>query len=79
MTGQIDKAAKPCSLRLIRNGRHLSGTSAQLAHISDRGGWDAFLKDTAAEAIAIFIETYHVRLTTHPPERPHLRVVGGKA
>jgi len=79
MTGHIDKSSKPCSLRLVRNGRPLSGTSAQLAHISDRGGWDAFLKDTAAEAITIFIETYNVRLTTQPPERPHLRVVGGKA
>lgn len=65
---------KSCSLRLVRNGRHLSGTSAQLAHISDSGGWDAFLEATAARAIAIFIDTYNARLAVSPV----LRVVGGR-
>lgn len=77
MTEQIHTSAKPCSLRLIRNGRHLSGTSAQLAHISDRGGWDAFLRETAAEAIATFIDTYNLKLANQPPQRSNLRVVGG--
>lgn len=70
------KSGKPCSLKLVHEGRDLTGTSAQLAYISGLGGWDAFMKMAASEAIATFVETYHSRLCNAEATRPQLRLVG---
>ncbi len=64
-----------CSLRIVHNGRELTGTSAQLAHIHNCGGWDAFMRETAAEAISLFIDTYHLRLENQRVDKPDLRIV----
>ena len=78
MANTNSSSGKPCSLRLIHQGRALRGTSAQIAFISRQGGWDMFLRQTATEAIETFVETYHSRLGNTPPIRQHLRLVGGE-
>lgn len=57
MTDKPRGGSKPCSLRIVRGDRVLTGTSAQLAHISERGGWDAFLQATAIEFVSFYNET----------------------
>lgn len=55
MPNKLNHKSKPCSLRITRGRRVLTGTSAQLAHISDRGGWDAFLQKTLTEFIRFYM------------------------
>jgi hypothetical protein len=55
---------------LVRNGNRVTGTAAQLAHISDCGGWDAFLQRVAETAIQNFAHAYNAAL-----RRPALSVV----
>lgn len=64
---------RPCSLVLIRNGRRVTGTAAQIAHISDRGGWDAFLQHVAETAIQNFAHAYNAAV-----QRPALTVVSSR-
>lgn len=41
---------KKCSLRVINSGKKpLFGTAAQLAYISQRGGWDNYHKELVTE------------------------------
>lgn len=63
---------KPCSLVLVRNNKRLTGTAAQLVHISECGGWDAFLQGVADQVIGSFAQTYN-----KAAHRPRLQAVGG--
>jgi hypothetical protein len=65
------KDEKSCSLILVRNDKRLTGTAAQLAHISDCGGWDAFLENVAYQVVGSFVKTYN-----EAARRPNLHVVG---
>lgn len=65
-----NKVNKPCSLVLVRNNKRLAGTAAQLAHISECGGWDAFLKKFACESVEYFVQTYN-----NEARRPSLKAV----
>lgn len=56
---QHQKIEKPCSLVLIRNNRRLTGTAAQLTHISECGGWDSFLKGVAEQVLDNFAKSYN--------------------
>jgi hypothetical protein len=53
------KDKKTCSLVLTRNNTRLAGTAAQLAHISELGGWDAFLQSIAEDVVARYAQTYN--------------------
>ncbi|RJG08720.1 hypothetical protein D3879_22850 [Pseudomonas cavernicola] len=55
-----------------RNNKRLTGTAAQLVHISECGGWDAFLEKIADQVLCSFAQTYN-----DAARRPHLRVIGG--
>lgn len=61
---------KTCSLVLVRNNKRLVGTAAQLAHISECGGWDVFLQSVAGRVIDSFAKSYNEAART-----PRLRVV----
>lgn len=61
---------KTCSLVLVRNNKRLVGTAAQLAHISECGGWDVFLQSVAGRVIDSFTKSYNEAART-----PRLRVV----
>ncbi len=61
---------KPCSLVLVKNNRRLTGTAAQLAHISECGGWDAFLHRVASQVLADFSQSYNESV-----RQPKLKVV----
>jgi len=63
---------KPCSLVLVRNNKRLTGTAAQLVHISECGGWDAFLQGVADQVIDNFAQSYN-----EAARRPRLQAVGG--
>ncbi len=63
---------KPCSLVLIRNNKRITGTAAQLVHISECGGWDGFLQDVAHRVIDSFAQSYN-----EAARRPRLQAVGG--
>lgn len=63
---------KPCSLVLVRNNKRLTGTAAQLAHISECGGWDVFLQRVADQVINSFAQSYN-----EAARRPRLKAVGG--
>lgn len=65
---------KPCSLVLVRNNKRLTGTAAQLVHISECGGWDAFLEGIANQVIGSFAQAYN-----DAARRPRLQAVGGTA
>lgn len=81
MSEKPPHVGKPCSLRVIRGDRVLKGTSAQLAHISERGGWDAFLQTTAIEFVKFYNESVvsgkkpDVQIGS-PPDLQY--IVGGK-
>lgn len=66
-----DEKKKACSLVLVRDGRRLVGTAAQLAHISEAGGWNAFLTEVATTTLAQFADNYNAAA-----RRPQLRPVG---
>lgn len=65
---------KRSSLVLVRNNKRLSGTAAQLAQISESGGWDAFLEGIAGRVIGSFAQAYN-----EAARRPRLQAVGGTA
>lgn len=64
------KSEKPCGLVLVRNNRRVAGTAAQLAHISECGGWDAFLQRVAEKTLEGFAQTYNAAA-----RRPRLALV----
>lgn len=61
---------RPCSLVLVRNRKRLTGTAAQLAHISECGGWDAFLHGVAKDVIDRFAQSYN-----EAARRPQLETI----
>jgi hypothetical protein len=63
---------KPCSLVVVRKNKRLTGTAAQLVHISECGGWDAFLEGIADRVIGSFAQAYN-----DAARRPRLQAVGG--
>jgi hypothetical protein len=67
-----NEVKNPCSLVLVRNNRRLAGTAAQLVHISECGGWDAFLQGVADQVIVNFAQSYN-----KTAQRPRLQAVGG--
>lgn len=50
---------KRCSLTVKRPKGELKGTAAQLAHISNMGGWDAFLEHVAGVVMDNFAASYN--------------------
>lgn len=50
---------KKCSLVVKRPNRDLKGTAAQLAHIANMGGWDAFLEHVAGVVMDNFAASYN--------------------
>lgn len=66
-----DKESKRCSLVVTRNKKRLTGTAAQIAHISECGGWDAFLRVVADQIVGNFAQAYN-----EAARRPRLYVVG---
>lgn len=68
---------KKCSLTVKRPERKLTGTAAQLAHIADMGGWDAFLEHVAGVVVDNFAASYnnavrasHNAISARPASEP---------
>lgn len=70
--------SRPCSLRLIHDGKLITGTAAMLAHVSAMGGWDVHYRETVTQVVEICIATLNQRMPTNAHTAwPRLRVVGG--
>lgn len=65
---------KKCSLRIYDGSKTLTGTAAQLRHISDRGGWDNFLTEFATEAVTDFAKEA-TKKYNEKASKPVLKVV----
>lgn len=63
---------KPCSLVVVQpDGRRLTGTAAQIVHISRLGGWDSFLEGVARTTLENFAANYN-----RMAQAPSLTIVG---
>jgi hypothetical protein len=58
---------RKCSLQIMKDGRVLKGTAAQLHYISAKGGWDKYHHD--------LIENVYSKIMKEQ-NRPFLRIVG---
>ena len=68
------RTIKPCNLVVVQpDGRRLTGTAAQLAHISRAGGWDSFLQQVAEATLQNFAANYN-----RMAKVPSLVVVGSR-
>lgn len=48
---------KKCSLKVLGdNGKTLRGTAAILHHVSNQGGWDAFIAKVSSEAAQVAVD-----------------------
>lgn len=59
---EMKGGGKKCSLKVKRGKRTLHGTVAILAHISDKGGYDAFINGLTIEVSKQTAELYAQKL-----------------